>query len=213
MSFAAHFPYFIDSIILLAPAGILRYMPGDYETIFFRYPSMVPSWYLKRLVGKILGVDLAGVPAGRTEAEDEMTSLNSKAPNVPAIVQWQFDNHQGFVHSFIDTIRHGPIMHQQSDWKKICKIIKGKSPGMQSSSQSCKIYNSKILVIFGDADAVVVGKHVSEDLEQMLGGSEHVEFRTVAGGHGFPVPSSDEVVKHISDFWKLTLVHGKSQCK
>ncbi len=215
MSFAAHFPYLINSIILLAPAGILRYMPGDYETIFFRYPSLVPSWYLKRLVGKILGVDLAGAPAGLAEAEDNSlgTSLNSKAPNVPAIVQWQFDNHQGFVHSFINTIQHGPIMHQQSDWKKVCNIIKGESPGMQSSSQSCKIYNSKILGIFGDADAVVVRKHVSEDLEQMLGGPQHVDFKTVAGGHGFPVPSSDEVVKHISNFWKLTPVHGISQRK
>ena len=132
-------------------------MPGDYKTFFSRFASMVPSRYLRRLVGKILGVDLAGVLASRAEAKDDnlgraeakvprTTSMDNKTLNVPVIVQWQPNRHQGFIHSFINTIQHGPIMHQQSDRIKICKIIKSESSGVQSSSQSCKIYNSKILV-------------------------------------------------------------------
>ena len=218
MSFAAHFPYLLNSIILLAPGGILRAMPNEYESIFFRYPSIVPSRYLRKLVGKVLGVDLAGVPHSGTELKrtilsqadakvpGKSKSMETRALNAPDAVQWQFDNHQGFIHSFISTIQLGPITHQQSDWNKICNIIKGESMGMPGSSLSCKIYNSKILVVFGDSDGVVVGKDVSEDLVQMLGGPEHVEFKTVPGGHGFPLPSSDEVVKHISDFWKLEVV-------
>jgi len=36
-------------------------------------------------------------------------STANQTPDVPAIVEWHFDNHQGFVHSFINTIRHGPV--------------------------------------------------------------------------------------------------------
>lgn len=50
-------------------------------------------------------------------------------------------------------------------------------------------------MIFGESDGIVVAKEVSEDLTKMLGGADHVEFKVVPGGHGFPVPSSDEVVK------------------
>ena len=217
MSFAAHFPSLVNSIILLAPGGILRSLPIDYETTFFRYPGLVPSTYLRRLVGKVLNVDRGSSQypwakakstfLNQTEVKTtgESKPLEAPAVDVPAVVQWQFDYHQGFIHSFVNTIQHGPLQHQHAEWKKVCESIKRGTPG---SSLPCRIQNSKILVIFGDADAVVVGKEVSEDLGQMLGGAEHVEFHTVPGSHSFPVPSCEEVVKHISDFWKLEIVNG-----
>lgn len=215
MSFASHFPSLINSLILLAPAGILRRMPDDYKAQYFRYSSLVPASYLRTLVGKIMGVDMKKTPHSETKAKAAVleeadlhtprTPKNSDTQtiDVPAAVQWQFDNHQGFVYSFIDSIAHGPLMHQQADWNKTCAIIKGDSSKVPKYIQSCKLFNSKILVIFGQSDGVVVGKEVSEDLSKMLDGSAHVEYKMVPGGHGFPVPSSDEVVKHISAFWKL----------
>ncbi|KAI9849539.1 MAG: hypothetical protein M1837_004159 [Sclerophora amabilis] len=214
VSFAARFPYLINSIILLAPAGILRSMPGDYESIFFRFPSIFPSSYVRKMVGRVLGVDLEtartnakGTSPVEKQSPQESRSWKPQKPDVPAVVQWQFDNHQGFVHSFINTIQHGPIMHQQSEWKILCDIIKGESLGKAPGGGApCKLHNSKILAIFGDADAVVVEREVSKDLGQMLGGPDHVEFKTVPGSHGFPIPSSEEVVKHISDFWELKVI-------
>lgn len=138
-------------------------------------------------------------------AGESKPSVNQKF-DMPAIVQWQIDNHQGFIHSFINTIQHGPIQHQHSDWYKICRIIKGESSGIQGFSLPCRIQNSKILVIFGEIDDIIVGKEVSEDLIQILGGEEHVEFKIVPGNHGFPVASCEEVVKHIAEFWKLEIV-------
>ena len=72
-------------------------------------------------------------------------------------------------------------------------------PGATSSS---KIYNSKILVVLGNVNGVVVTNKASEDLGQMLG-PEHVESRTVPGGHGFPVLGGIGVTKHILNFWGL----------
>lgn len=216
MSFASHFPYLVNAIILLAPGGLIRRLPEGYESTFFRYPSLTPLTYLRRLVGKILGVDLSSQSVNqiRTDSKDHVAlevsqnhnSTADEMPNVPAIVQWQFDNHHGFVHSFVNTIKYGPIKHQHSEWKGVCKVIRGEKSNMPASSLSSKLFNSKILVLLGDEDGVVVAKEVSEDLEHMLG-QAHVEFKTVPGGHGFPVPRSEQVVKHIAEFWGLDKVN------
>lgn len=219
MSFAAHFPYLIHSIILLAPSGLIRSLPSGYESVFFRYPDFVPSAYLKYLVGKILGAKSGILPYSWTkgyqtplhEAESTVQpkpTLEAKQSiNVAAVVQWQFDNHQGFLHSFINTSQHGPVWHQQSDWKKVCDIIKGKIK--TAGDRSCNLRNRKILFIFGDSDEIVIEKEIIEDFEQLFGGSEKVEFKVVPGDHGFPVSSSDEVVRHISDFWEAESFSNK----
>ena len=67
LPFAAHYPYLVKSIFLLALGRLLRVLPDDYQSVFFRYPSLTPSWYLRRLVGKILGVDLASTVHTRAE--------------------------------------------------------------------------------------------------------------------------------------------------
>ncbi len=210
MSFSSFFPNLVESIILLAPVGILRYLPKEYENPYFHYHHFVPYSYLRRMVGSLLGVNSSPVPldCSRSDTEDQAgfevsqatKSIDEGLIDVPAIVQWQFDHHRGFVHSFISTIEHGPLMHQHTDWERICSVIKGHSG--QNSSRS-RLLNGKILVVFGDTDGIVIAEEVSADLSKMIGGPEHVTFRSVPGGHGFPVPSCGEIVKHISEFWDL----------
>ena len=213
MSFAAHFPYLINSIVLLAPGGILRYLPKEYESLLIRYSHLVPFNYVRRIVGKIVGVKLSPSSIDQTnldgrdlaslEVSQESQALEKGALDMPAIVQWQFDNHKGFLHSFINTIHFGPLMHQHSDWEEVCNIIKGDTAKIPPSSRSSKLFNSKILVIFGDSDGVIVEREVSDDLSEMIGGAEYVDFKVVPGSHGFLVSSSEEVVRHISEFWSL----------
>lgn len=210
MSFSSYFPYLVNSIILLAPGGILRSLPKAYENPCFGHPRLVPSSYLRRLTGNLLEVSLSPTPldSSRSDSEDKTSLEVSQAVkgidkgtvDVPAIVQWQFDHHQGFVHSFINTIENGPYMHQHSEWERACNMIKGDSTQSLTGS---KLSNGKILVVFGNADGIVAEKEVTADMLEMLGGPEHVTFRRVPGGHGFPVSSYEEVVKHISDFWDL----------
>lgn len=211
MAFAAHFHYLINSIVLLAPAGILRYVPADYQNPIFAFASWVPSMYLRRVVGKMLGVsrskknprfdDNIGNNDLGPEVPQESTFMGEKKLDIPAIVQWQFDHHEGFCHSFANNIAYGPIMDQDSDWRKICDIVKGKEPPLPNPYGESRLRNSKMLVIFGDSDDVVVRDDVSKDLYHLL--EDHVEIRSVPGGHGFPVPSCDEVVRHVRDFWNI----------
>ena len=127
-------------------------------------------------------------------------SVGKDKVDIPWIVQWQFDHHRGFCYSFADTLRCGPIMNQESDWVKFCDNIKDKHSSAQRFHPDSNLRNSKILVVFGDADDVVVAEDVSKDLGHLFGGPDHATFEVVAGGHGFPVPSCDEVVECISRF-------------
>ena len=213
MSFAAHFPNLVNSIILLAPAGILRQMPEDYTQFAMRYASFMPKKYLRRVVGKVLGVKVSNeVTAKQEEWGDDNAGpkvpqravrVEELALNIPNIVQWQFDHHKGFCHSFVNTIMFGPIMNQESDWRKACDIIRGRETLSSNSKSQSGLRNSKLLVIFGDRDTIVDKDHVSKDLCSMLGSREYIEIQTVPGGHGFPVPACDQVVNQICDYWHI----------
>jgi len=213
MAFAAHFPYLINSIILLAPGGILRNMPEDYESILFRHASFIPGKYIRRAVGRLLGVtllelaqklgtDLNNLGSGPQVVKDT-ASVGKQNLDVAEIVKWQFDHHKGFCHSFVDTIRYGPITNQESDWRKVCDLIKDKESPSDKLHADSKLRNSKLLVIFGKFDDLVVADDVLTDLTAMLGGYEHLEYKIVPGGHGFPVPNCDEIVGHICEFWHM----------
>ena len=149
---------------------------------------------------EVAGVD-KGNYADRPDEDMKKYSVGKDQLNIPGIVQWQFDHHKGFCYSFVNTIRYGPIMNQESDWVKLCDIIKDKDLSSQSFHLDSNLRNSKILVVFGDTDGVVVAEDVSKDLVHMFGGPDHITFEIVPGGHGFPVPSCDEVVECISRFW------------
>ena len=213
MSFAAHYYYLINSIVLLAPGGILPYVPKDYANPLIHVLGLVPFQCLRRLVAQTVGVDMTNAIRGYTKTDSRVSQqvkvqdsaktssgFDDRPLDMPAVVKWQFDYHNGFVHSFLDTIRYGPSMHEHSDWQNFCEIVSGKD---STVDPSCPLFNSKILVIFGQDDEVVVANHVGNDIKKMLGGPEYFESHLVLGGHGFPVVSSHEVLKHILHFWNV----------
>lgn len=91
---------------------------------------------------------------------------HDKLPDVAGIVQWQYDHHAGFVHSFIKTIRYGALKHEHETWKRVFEIINGKRescrPGTDAPTMLCE---SKLLVVTGEENTIVVGKELTEDLE------------------------------------------------
>ena len=215
MAYAARYPQHVESIVLLAPGGILHQMPDDYQSPFFRYPSLCSSKLLRRLVAKAQGAELTSPRNELTtqkEAvalDDEADSLKDTAPcckenlDLSAVIQWQFENHQGLIHTFVSNYQYGPIMHQNKDWERVGKIIKGEAVATKTTSASLKLQGGRILAIFGIDDSIVNGKEVSKDLLQLVGATESTEIRWISGGHDFPVHHSDEVVDHIASFWDI----------
>ena len=215
MAYAAQYPQHVESIVLLAPGGILHQMPGGYRSPFLRYPSLCSSGLLKRLVAKAQGVKLTSsrntllMPNKAVTLHDEADYKKDielwykEKLDLPAVTQWQFENHQGLIHTFVSNYQYGPIMCQNSDWARVGKIIKGGAVATQKTSTAPKLQGGRILAIFGNDDSIVNGKEVSEDLLHLIGATESTEIRWISGGHDFPVHQSDEVVDHIASFWDL----------
>lgn len=198
MSFASHFPYLINSIVLLAPGGLIKELPEGYTSTLFRYRRYVPSRLLRDLVAKILGTTLSPSPLPLENA----TPVSVDNLDLPSLWQWQFDHHKGFIHSFVDTTQHGPLMHQHEDWTRACSHIAGNGLRPSNVSMPSKLSKSKFLIICGLEDTVVVKEEVQEQVSAMLP-ADRLVFRTVPGTHSFPAFSSADVMKHILDFWGL----------
>ena len=65
------------------------------------------------------------------------------------------------------------------------------------------LFDSKSLFVFGSDDAVVVAKQVVKEVKKILDDHKRLWIRTISGGHAFPVPSANDVVFHIENFWAL----------
>lgn len=200
LAFAATYPTSIRSLVLLGPAGLLRKLPGGYNDQLMHQPHLAPSRAaIREKVRQILGVAPFG-PALDIKFDKERSIGTETAPSrvektfdMGALLQWQFDHHQGHVHSFQDTIRYGPL--QAPDlWSNACDMIAGRT------RPDTALHNSKLLVFFGRDDGVVVGEETTEDILQLLPAS-HLQTEYLPGGHGFPYPNSEKITRTILSFW------------
>ena len=194
MAFASRFPTMVESIVLLGPGGLIRTVPEGYGSIFFRYQQWIPSFYLHRLIARTLG--LQARKQYDYPSEPKVNQLNP-VEKLHAIWQWQFDQHEGFIHSFANTAQNGPIQHQHEEWQRACDIICGKgSPDVIS-----RLRDSQVLVVCGRNDEVIIFDELVEDLEKLL--PNHVVIRTVDGGHEFPIVSGEATSNLICEFLSI----------
>lgn len=202
LAFAAAYPSSIRSLVLLGPAGLLRQLPEGYDDKCMHQPELAPSpEAIREKVREILGVAPSGpaldIQLG-TKRVAPVTTGHSRVHrgfDIGAILQWQFDHHQGHIHSFQDTIRYGPLQAEDL-WRKICDMIAGRA------RPDTAMLNSKLLVFFGEDDDVVVGKETTEDILRLLPAS-NLQTEYLPGGHGFPYPNSETITRTVLSFWGL----------
>ena len=206
MHYAATHPELLESVVLLGPAGIVRRLPAEYTNWVFKFPFLERTHYVRRAVAKCVGATTPMVQGSEmTKSEGAGNTADRQKPDMAAIVQWQWDSHEGFLHSFVDTLRYGPILHEHENWRAVCKMLKMEKAPARSTEGKSGLYGGKLLIIFGDDDTVVRKSEVVPDLEEMLdqGAEDHLVIRNVPGGHGFPTTEGPKVVEHIANFWKL----------
>lgn len=200
-AFAAAYPSSIQSFVLLGPAGLLRNLPDGYDDQLMHQPELAPSpEAIREKLREILGVAPSGpaldiqldkrrvVPVGTGPSRVEKTF------DMGGVLQWQFDHHQGHIHSFQDTVRYGPLQTTEL-WRKVCNIIAGRA------RPDTALHSSKLLVFFGNDDDVVVGEETTEDILKLLPAS-HLKTEYLPGGHGFPYPNSDKITRTILSSWE-----------
>lgn len=201
VDFATSFPYWVKGFVLMAPGGLIREHHFNRQSRIM-FSGWVPDELLERVVSRRLGggniqraVTKTGNETKPTTSDEirgnrdpkfESTVLSSERPDVTigSVVEWQLVNHEGFVKSFISSMRYGSIEGKQETWKKL---------GLR---------NDKVMIIVGSEDAVISAVELKEDALEAIG-EENVEWRIVEAGHEFPVSKADEILELVSEFWHL----------
>ncbi|KUJ16110.1 alpha/beta-hydrolase [Mollisia scopiformis] len=205
LAFTGAFPESVRSLILLGPAGLIRKLPDGYEDDYVLQPELAPSpEALREKVREILGA-VSSSPALNIQTDKKRVVSSEQGPsrveksfNMGGLIQWQFDHHLGHVHSFQDTVRYGPLQKREDLWGKVCDIIAGRT------RPDSALHNTKLLVIFGRDDDVVVGEETTEDILKLLP-ARHLQVEYVPGGHGFLYPNSEKITQTILSFQRSKL--------
>ncbi|KAI9713711.1 MAG: hypothetical protein M1812_006549 [Candelaria pacifica] len=222
-SFTSYFPDMVNSLVLLAPSGLVRPKHISSTSKFLYSTGIVPESLLQWLVKRRLrGGPLSATPtkdqggAGLSDAVEEevpkrstaaatSASMSKSRPHVDIqeAVVWQLDNHEGFPSAFMSSIRYAPITDQQEDWKRLGQILSAQKGATEKLIKRRSLEKAKVLIIMGSTDPIIVEKELKDDSTEALGGAGNVDFRTISAGHEFAITKSDEVVGHIVDFWSL----------
>lgn len=221
-SFTSYFPHLISSLILLAPAGLIRESQISFKSRILYSPSIIPDRLLRFLVGRRLRAGPLSKNRAPSRTEDQkldvetvvnaevpkkeqvpgLATLSTTHPNVTigASVGFQLQHHPGFVRAFISSIRHAPVFAQYETWSTIGQRLSEQRKLPPPSEQQAEgLHSGKVLIIYGKNDTTILAEDLVEDASLYLDGN--VEFRHLNAGHEFPVSNSDEVAMFISDFW------------
>lgn len=201
--FASCFPEMVKAVVLLAPAGLIRPRHFSWSSRVV-YTGVIPERVLEWLVKKRMGGGKKYRPMVKTEAGDannpttgdalkgnrdpqfESAVLSASKPEVTIAdaVQWQINNHEGFIKSFVSSIKHSSIEEKQENWSKL---------GAR---------NDSVLIIAGATDPVIIAKELREDAEAAIGPGK-LKWRVIEAGHEFPITNADEVVAMVSEVWGM----------
>uniref|UniRef100_A0A2D3V8A3 AB hydrolase-1 domain-containing protein n=1 Tax=Ramularia collo-cygni TaxID=112498 RepID=A0A2D3V8A3_9PEZI len=210
--FASYFPKLVHSLVLLAPAGVIR--PGRMTRASeFIYGGYLPEAVVERLVTmrmKLTGgepalrsppaADAAPVIASTitNETPDPATSNGGWIETFEGVricpdkaVEWQLDFHPGFIPSFVSTLRNGPIY----DNHERLRII-----GRRCEISSGSLAERQVLLILGKQDTVILAKDTVEDMSNALG-KNNIKVVELPGGHDLPIVNSVGCADAMLDFW------------
>jgi pimeloyl-ACP methyl ester carboxylesterase len=211
--YASWFPEAVESLILIAPAGLLRNERVAWWSKMV-YGGFLPTNLVERMVKKRL---LGGTPQQQPEkttvgvvkgaeaeapANDQGTGLFAGRPpfSVGTSVAWQADAHPGFVAAFISSIQNSPISAQQPRWKIIAsRLEEQRSNPSDSTAARQGLREGKVLLLLGDKDSVIVADEVAVDAEAAMG-EANLKIEILNGGHDLPVADVESCAKAIGDF-------------
>jgi pimeloyl-ACP methyl ester carboxylesterase len=204
---AAAFQGMVKTLILLAPAGMIREDNfGAIARIIFRsgwvpegLVEIMTRWRLKRPIAESARRKSKGRPSAHLPGDEAVatTVTNEIADETVAeapgplqrqvlkYVNWQVRNHTGFVPAFMSTLRYAPMINQHETWRKIAR---------RKPKTTC--------FIFGVGDELVDDGDYRADVLPLVGGDENVFWaEPVPGGHDFPMSHPDQTLERIWSFW------------
>ena len=219
-TFTSYFPELVESLILIAPGGLLRpsRISRSSKLLYGNLlPRFVVNYFVRRRLQGSSGAHPATggkakqtTPADAAESEVPGHPANSKDSTAPIFpdrpslsiakaVAWEVDAHPGFLPSFISSLRSAPVSYEHDRWQ----LIGNRCAARRASAEPDKIPGldeDKVLIILGAQDPVIVADETEEDATAALG-KENVKFVRINGAHDVPVVNSRGCADAIAEFW------------
>jgi hypothetical protein len=131
----------------------------------------------------------------QSAAATQILSRNYPRINVPSTVAWQVNNHTGFVHAFMSSMRYGPILRERqwNTWKRLGEYLTAQNA--TSGSENKRPTDNKVHILCGNNDSIIVKSELVPDATAALGGN--VVFKFYEAGHEFPSTKYEEVASYI----------------
>lgn len=227
-SFTSYFPELVESLVLVAPGGLIRSHRISRVNKFL-CGNLLPEFLVYRIVGqRLMGSPLppgvkhtkpteqsttgpveaaqAEVPSHPAHEKDLEAALFSDKPAIsPAkVVSWQVGVHPGFVPSFISSIKYAPVTGEleTARWEMIgrrCSARRVAPP--EKAARMPGLKEGKVLILLGEQDPIIVANEIEEDAIAALG-AENVEVVRLQGAHDLPVVNSHGCADAIFQFWE-----------
>jgi pimeloyl-ACP methyl ester carboxylesterase len=211
-SFTSTFPSLVNSLVLIAPSGLLREKHIAWQSwLLYRTEDILPERLVRYLVTRRL--DSPILPDYRNlhdiKPEDalyaEIGELKGRPQDISrvidAAVQWQLENHAGFLDAFISSIRHAPITNQHQSWAKIgARLNMQKTHPHDSALQAEGMIGAKVILVLGKTDTIIIQAEIEDDAKNVLG-SDNVEVMVFDVGHDIPICLPDELAGALWNFW------------
>lgn len=213
--YASWFPEAVESLILIAPAGLLRADKIAWwsKMVYggFLPPALVHSMVKKRLIGTYpkheqpestsVGIVKTAEAEATTELEEQSSLFPGRPPfSVATSVTWQADAHPGFVASFISSIQNSPISAQQHRWQVIASRLNEQRLNPNDTEAAKQgLTEGKVLILLGKEDKVIVAEEISEDAKEVLGPA-NLKIEVLDGCHDVPIAEVQKCAKAIGDF-------------
>ncbi|KAK2045058.1 alpha/beta-hydrolase [Colletotrichum somersetense] len=201
-SFAAAFPQMVESLVLLAPAGLIRAENFGLLAQLTFQSGLVPGRILAALTRKRLQQPLARKRSNAVAKEDDpaekfvdVAAAEVSGPGgedvqverrVREYLPWMVTHHEGFVPAFMSCVRWAPLTGQHETWRALGRRAKGTTA-----------------VLIGRADEIIDVEHYAKDGLPLLGGEDNVLWKELPGGHDFVMTKTDLIMRELDALWGL----------
>ena len=222
VSFTRYFPHLVRSLTLICGSGLLRSSHVNWKFALLYTRNVLPQWLRACIVKRRLQPQATDA-SETAEPEAELRPSNSKwgkgdsdasggveydnavlsteRPDitVASVLAWNLAHHRGFVHAYMQSMRHAPIFNQQHDWRILGAILAERRANAFERSNSHKF--DKVLLVMGQSDSILPKDEVVEDTAEALG-KDGMELLLLDGGHEIPITKSEEVAASVIAFWE-----------
>ncbi|KNG88120.1 putative alpha/beta hydrolase family protein [Aspergillus nomiae NRRL 13137] len=190
-SFASFFPQLLSSLVLLAPAGLIRDSQISFQSRLLYSRGLIPEHYAADALTEEL--------PSQGGANTQLLSRAYPHVTVPGAVKWQVNCHAGFVHAFMSSMQHGPILQQRQreSWERLGEFLSTQSKLSPEEQQDNGLPSDKVIIMCGEHDSVIVKDELVPDATSALQGN--VVFKYFNAGHEFPSTKYDDVARALME--------------